>query len=207
MKLSVITAVAMLLAAGPVASVAFAQAGAATEAKQTDEQLASLISTKIANDKALGADAVKVTVDKGVVTLSGMVAKDADKARAASLARVPGVVRVDNKLASREKATNKAKEAGEVVADKSKKGAEKTKEAVSKTGEVITDGWISTRIKTKFMGDEGLRASDIKVDTNDHIVTLTGTVADTSTHAKAIAMAEDVEGVKRIVDKLVVAKH
>ena len=195
MKLSVITAVA-LLAAGPVAGTAFAQASSATEAKQTDEQLASLITTKIANDKALGADAVKVTVESGVVTLSGMVAKDADKARAERLARVPGVARVDNKLASREKATNKAKQ-----------GAEKTKEAVSKTGEVITDGWISTRIKTKFMGDEGLRASDIKVNTDDHVVTLSGTVADASAHAKAIAMAEDVEGVKRVVDKLAVAKH
>ena len=206
MKLSVITAVAML-AAGPVAGVAFAQASSATEAKQTDEQLASLISTKIASDKALGADAVKVTVEKGVVTLSGMVAKDADKTRAASLARVPGVVRVNNKLASREKATTKAKETGEVVADKTKKGAEKTKRALSKTGEEITDGWISTRIKTKFMGDEGLRASDIKVDTNDNVVTLSGAIPDASAHAKAIAMAEEVEGVKRVVDKLVVAKR
>jgi hyperosmotically inducible periplasmic protein len=199
MKLSVITAVAML-AAGPVASAAFAQAGSATQAKQTDEQLASVISTKIANDKALGADAVKVTVENGVVTLSGMVAKDADKRRAESLTRVPGVVRVENKLASREKATNKAKGTAGAVADKSKK-------AVSKTGEVITDGWISTRIKTKFMGDEALRASDIKVDTNDNVVTLSGAVPDASAHAKAIAMAEEVEGVKRVVDKLVVAKH
>jgi osmotically-inducible protein OsmY len=206
MKLSVITAVAML-AMGPLAGAAFAQAGSATEAKQTDEQLASLISTKIANDKALGADAVKVTVESGVVTLSGMVAKDADKTRAESLARVPGVVRVENKLASREKATNKAKGTAGAVTDKSKKGAEKTKEAVSKTGEVITDGWISTRIKTKFMGDEGLRASDIKVNTDDHVVTLSGTVTDASAHAKAIAMAEEVEGVKRVVDKLVVAKQ
>jgi hyperosmotically inducible protein len=195
MKLSVITAVAML-AVGPLTGAAFAQAGSATEAKQTDEQLASLITTKIANDKTLGADAVKVTVEGGVVTLSGMVAKDADKAKAASLARVPGVVRVDNKLSSREKATNKAKQ-----------GAEKTKEAVSKTGEVITDGWISTRIKTKFMGDEALRASDIKVDTNDNVVTLTGAVPDDAARAKAIAMAKDVEGVKRVVNKLAVAKN
>src|SRR4051812_36618869 len=117
MKLSVIAAVA-LLATGPFAGAAFAQASSTTEAKPTDQELVSLISTRIASDKAIGADAVKVTVENGVVTLSGVVAKDADKARAESLARVRGVVRVENNLASREKATNKAKATAGVVADK-----------------------------------------------------------------------------------------
>jgi hyperosmotically inducible protein len=210
MKLSVITAVAML-AAGPVAGTVFAQATATTETKQTDQELTSLIATKIASDKSLGADAVKVKVENGVVTLSGIVAKDADKMKAETLAHVPGVVRVENNLTSREKATNKVKGTAGAVADKTKKGAEKTaektKEVASKTGEVVTDGWISTRIKTKFMGDEALRASDIKVDTNDHVVTLSGAVPDAAAHAKAIAMAKEVEGVDRVIDKLVVAKN
>lgn len=100
----------------------------------------------------------------------------------------------------------KTKDAGEKAVDKTKdtggKAVDKTKDGLSKTGEVITDGWISTRIKTKFMGDEGLRASDIQVDTNDHVVTLSGTVVSPAAHAKAISMAKDVEGVNRVVDKL-----
>ena len=204
MKLSVITAVA-ILAAGPVAAPVFAQATEATQTKKSDSDLSSLIATKIANDKSLSPDAIKVKVQGGVVTLSGMVAKDDDKARAEELATVPGVVRVENKLTSREKATDKVKGTAGTVADKSKKGAEKTKDAVSKTGEVITDGWISSRIKTKFMADEALRASSIKVDTNDRVVTLSGAVADEAAHTKALAAAKEVEGVKRVVDKLQIA--
>jgi hyperosmotically inducible periplasmic protein len=215
MKLSVITAVA-LLAAGPVAGTAFAQATAATQTRPTDQELSSLIATKIANDKSLSPDAIKVTVENGVVTLTGMVAKDEDKARAERVARVPGVVRVENNLASREKATDKvkgtagtvsdaAKTGAEKTKDATKKGAEKTKDALSKTGENITDGWITSRIKTKFMGDEVMRASSINVDTNDHVVTLKGAVPDEAARAKAIELAKEVEGVNRVVDKLQVA--
>jgi hyperosmotically inducible protein len=201
MKLNVITAVVMLSAAPCVAPV-FAQSGSATATRPTDDELSSVIATKIANDKALSADAVKVTVKGGVVTLSGMVGKDADKATAEELAHVAGVVRVDNHLTSREKATTKTKDAGHAVVDTTKKGASKTKDVAVKTGEVTTDGWISTHIKTKFMGDEALRASDIKVDTNNHVVTLTGAVPDEAARTKAVGMAKDVEGVNRVVDNL-----
>jgi osmotically-inducible protein OsmY len=207
MKLSVITAIA-ILAAAPVAGIASAQSTSTTQTRASDQELSSLISTKIANDKSLSPDAIKVTVEEGVVTLSGMVAKDADKLKAEDLAHVPGVVRVDNKLASREKATNKTKAAAGTVADKSKEGARKTKEALSKSGEVITDAWISSRIKTKFMGDEALRASDIKVDSKDHVITLSGTVPTADARAKAVANAKEVEGVNRVVDNLkVIAKN
>ena len=168
---------------------------------------------------------VKVSVTNGVATLTGTVATEADRAKATQLATIPGISRVENQLivdlsaptgtagvkAKTKDGVEKTKEGAEKLGDKTKSGAEKvadkTKEGLSKTGEVITDGWISTRIKTKFMGDEDLRASDIKVDTNDNVVTLSGAVADASAHSKAIAMAEEVEGVKRVVDKLVVAKR
>lgn len=204
MKLSVITAVVML-GVGPIAAPAFAQASSSTQTRPTDKELSSLIATKIANDKALDPDAIKVDVDNGVVTLTGMVGKDSDKARAERLARVPGVVRVVNNLASREKATDTVKGTAGTVADKTKKGAEKTKDALSKTGEVITDGWITSRVKTKFMADEVMRASAIDVDTNDHVVTLTGAVPNAAARTKALALAKEVEGVKRVVDKLQVA--
>jgi len=217
MKLSVIAAAAMLLAV-PTERSAYAQTSSAAQSRPSDQQLTNIIATKIANDKSLSADAVKVTVEGGVVTLSGMVGKDSDKVTAEQLARVPGVERVENKLVSREKATDATKgaagavadatkTAAEAVADTSKKGAKKTKEAVSKTGEVITDGWISSRIKTKFMGDDTLQASSIQVDTKDHVVTLTGAVPTSAARTKAIALAKEVEGVNRVVDKLTVVSQ
>jgi osmotically-inducible protein OsmY len=225
MKLSILTAVA-LLAAGPVAHTAAAQTGTTTEVRKSDAQLSSEIATRLANNKTLSPDAVKVKVEKGVVTLSGVVAKDADKATAEELARVPGVVRVENNLKSREKATDTVEGTAGTVVDKTKAGAEKTadvtkagarktveatkkvagvtKKAAVKTGENVTDGWITSRIKTKFMGEEVLRASSINVDTNNHVVTLKGAVPTTAAREKAIELAKEVEGVDKVVDSLTI---
>ncbi|MCU1385927.1 MAG: periplasmic protein [Acidobacteria bacterium] len=204
MKLSAMTILAML-AVSPICGFAAVPALAAVQAQPTDQEISNLIATKIASDKSLKPDAIKVTVNAGVVTLTGVVPKDADVSRVEQLARVSGVSRVENKLTSREKATDKAKETAGKVADTSKKGADKTKHALSKTGEVITDAWISSRIKTKFMGDEALRASAITVDSSDHVVTLSGAVPNAAARAKALSMAKEVEGVDRVVDKLTVA--
>jgi hyperosmotically inducible periplasmic protein len=203
MKLSALTTIA-LLAAGPISAFAAAPVSA-VQASSTDQDISNLIATKLASDKSVKPDAIKVTVHNGVVTLTGVVPKDADRTRVEQLAHVPGVARVENNLTSREKATDKAKGTAGKVADTSKKGVDKTKDALSKTGEVITDTWISGRIKTKFMGDEGLRASAITVDSSDHVVTLSGAVTDAAAHAKALRMAKEVEGVDRVIDKLTVA--
>ena len=212
MKLSILTTVA-LLAAGPLAGQAAAQTSAATQVRATDEQLSAEIATKIANHETLKADAVKVNVKNGVVTLSGVVGKDVDKTTAEQLARVDGVVRVENNLKSREKATDavagtagtvasKTKEGAEKTVDASKKVAGKTKEVFSKSGEKITDGWITSRIKTKFMADDTLQASAINVDTRDHVVTLKGAVPTEAARIKAMDLAKEVEGVDRVVDAL-----
>ncbi len=243
MKLSTILAVTLLVASPAVTTVS---AQTAASIQRTDEQLSQEIATRIANDKALSPDAVKVTVTSGVVRLSGMVAKDADKARAERLARVDGVVRVENNLISREKGTDAVQGTAGTVADKAEDVAEKTagaakkvagatkdaatktgevtkdaavktaevtrdaavktgevtKDTASKTGEVVTDGWITSRVKTKFMADDTLRASAINVDTDNHVVTLTGAVPNAAARASALAMAKEVEGVRRVVDKL-----
>ena len=206
MKLNVIVAVG-LLAAGPAVISTFGQATSATQPKPTDQELSDLIAKKISDDKTLSVDGLVVKVVGGVATLAGVVSTRADKARAEAHARVSGIVRVENKLTSRETVKEKVKGTAGAAADTSKKGAKKVKGAATKTGEVITDGWISSRIKTKFEGDTDLRASDIKVDTNDHVVTLSGTVVNSAAHAKALTIAKGVEGVDRVVDNLkIVAK-
>jgi len=181
-----------------------------------DEQIAR----RIANDPVLKADAIKVTVDGDVATLTGIVADGADRAAAEQLAMVPGISRVENKLVTRDGARSKVKDTAGKAADKTKSGAvkvgekskdvgvkvaEKTKAGVSKTDEVLTDGWVSSRIRTKFMGDESLRNSDIQVNADKHVVTLSGTVVSDAARTKAVAIAKQVEGVDSVVDKLTVA--
>ena len=213
-----------MLSAAVAGTTVTTQAAVQAQARPTDEQMTAEIATKIANHDTLKADAVKVTVKNGVVTLSGLVGKDADKATAERLARVDGVVRVENNLKSREKATNAVTGTAGTVADATKTGAEKTveatktaaektadatktaagktKDAVSKSGEKITDGWITSRIKTKFMADDTLQSSSINVDTRDHVVTLKGAVPTEAARTKALGMAKEVEGVDKVVDAL-----
>ena len=69
---------------------------------------------------------------------------------------------------------------------------------------MITDGWITTRVKSKFVGEDLLKDSDISVDTNNHIVTLTGTVMTAAGRARAVAQAKEVEGVHQVVDRLTI---
>jgi osmotically-inducible protein OsmY len=155
---------------------------------------------------------IKVSVTNGVATLTGTVATEADRSKATQLATMPGIARVDNQLivdlsaptgtagtlkSNAKEGVDKTKEGAGVVADK-------TKEGVSKTGEVITDSWITTRVHSKFVGEDLLKDSDINVDTKDHVVTLKGTVMTAAGRARAVEQAKEVEGVHRVIDQLVI---
>jgi hyperosmotically inducible periplasmic protein len=192
MKLSVIAVIGVLMT-GPAG--VFAQTPNTSQSKPTDQELSDLIAKAIANDPTLSADAINVSVSAGVATLTGVVGKDADRAKAEKLARVPGVSRVRNNLTSREKATS-------AVKDTAKKGATATKNAVSKTGEVITDEWIVTRIRTNIANDAALTGHAIEVDVDDQVVTMSGTVPTDAARTKALAVAKEVEGVKRVVNNI-----
>ena len=204
------------LVAVPAAShAAFPQARAA---KPSDNTLEDRIEKRL-NSSPLKRYDIDVHVDAGVAKLTGTVANEADRRRATQLATIPGIARVENQLAvdlsakgtmkgrAREGAEN-TKEGAEKVGDKARAGAEKavdkTKEGLSKTGEAITDAWITTRVKTKFVGEDLLKNSDINVDTTDHVVTLRGTVMSAAGRARAVAQAKEVEGVHRVVDRLTI---
>ena len=100
--------------------------------------------------------------------------------------------------------TTEIKKAGSKTKKVVKKAGHETKEGLSKTGEVITDGWITTHVKAKFVGEDLLKGSDIDVDTKDHIVTLHGTVMSAAARARAVSQAKEVEGVHQVIDRLTI---
>jgi hyperosmotically inducible periplasmic protein len=105
-------------------------------------------------------------------------------------------------------AQEKIKDGAEATKNAVVKGAkvatEATKDSLSKTGEVITDGWITTRVHERFVGEDLLKDSDISVDTNKHVVTLKGTVTGRAGRTKAGAIAKHTEGVHRVINRLTV---
>jgi hyperosmotically inducible protein len=207
----------VLLAAGP-ARVASAgqQAATSSAAKVDDSTLQSRIVANLKKNATLAAREVDVDVKEGIVTLKGAVRTASEKAQAARLATVKGVTEVRNEIvvdvaaakSQAGKAMDSTQRAGEkaatVTKDTAQKGGEKTKEAVSATGETITDSWITAKVKTKFFDETLLHDSDINVETNNHVVTLKGTVPSRAAKGRAAAIAGGTEGVTRVIDQLVI---
>ena len=71
-----------------------------------------------------------------------------------------------------------------------------------KTGEAVTDAWITTKVKWFFMGDDLLKGSSINVDTKDRVVTLNGTVKTETGRKQAVMLAQNTDGVLKVVDNL-----
>jgi len=208
---SIVSSLIVLFAFGAV-SVAAGQAVVPPDIKtppgvQKGPALDKQIEQRLHKDASLKKYHLNVTVIGDVATLMGTVATDRQRTRAGSLAKVKGITRVDNQLVVDKAVATTG--SGKSIATKAKEGAEKvvdkTKEGLSKTGEVITDAWITSRVKSSFIGEDLLKGSDINVDTRDHVVTLKGTVTTEAGRARAITEAKEVEGVHRVVDHLTIA--
>jgi hyperosmotically inducible periplasmic protein len=114
-----------------------------------------------------------------VATLTGTVDTQVEKADAARLALVSGIVGVDNRL------------------DVGSKGVR----------EAVSDGGLTARIKGKLMEDEMTRFSDVSVTTNKGVVTLTGSVPDQEALKQVVTVARGAGGVTRVENDLTIAPH
>jgi hyperosmotically inducible periplasmic protein len=182
--------------------------------KSTADDLEDRIENLIRNDATLKDRDIDVKVDGTVATLTGTVATKGEKDHAAQVAHVKGVTRVDNKIIVDAKkaqadAVDKTKGAVDTAAEKTGSAigtaGEKTKEGVQKATSETTDAYILTRVKSKFVDEDLLNGSDINVDADNQVVTLKGTVTSEAGRARAVALAKEAEGVKRVVDRLTIA--
>lgn len=231
--LALMTSSLVLAAVTLPTTPAFAQAPAVSAKPVVDnDTLEDTIEKKWEADAALKGVGIDVSVADGVATLTGDVPTAALKSRAARLAKVTGITKVENQItvgqpgtaekmrSGAEKAADKTGEALGTAAGKTRQGvgvaaketkkgvgvaADETKKAAHKTGEVFSDTWITTKVKSKFVGVDALKHSHIDVTTRDHIVTLTGTVASEAGRERAIAIVKATDGVKDVVDKLTIA--
>jgi hyperosmotically inducible periplasmic protein len=89
----------------------------------------------------------------------------------------------------------RAREAGRVIGDTAK-------QAAKQLDETFSDGALTTKIKSKMALDDLVNAQEINVDTKDHVVTLTGTVASARERDRAVTLAKETTGVVRVEDKL-----
>lgn len=189
--LALLTATGLILTA-PLALQRTALATNAPRQAVSDDTLRDRIDYRLETTDAVKKYDLHVKVDAGVAMLTGTVATAAQKTEAGTLANITGVSRVDNQIAI-DKGVDTTL-------------AAHTKNGLRKTGGAITDGWITTKVKWFYMGDDLMKDSSINVDTNNRIVTLAGTVKSGAAKTRAEALASSTDGVMSVVNHLVVVK-
>jgi hyperosmotically inducible protein len=200
---------------------------------QTDAGITTAVKSKMATDDTVKASEINVDTHNHVVTLNGTVRSQAEKEHAVTIARdTKGVTSVVDDLtvgpvATSGSAVDRARDYGESAEQTARDAKEKTEDAAhdakvktedaahdakvtseraaDKTGEVITDAAITSEVKTKFLAEPGVSGLNINVDTNDHVVTLSGTIKSKAEADKAIRIARESKGVKRVVNHLKIA--
>lgn len=180
-----------------VATVAVALAAAslsAAPAVQTsaDESLKDRIEFGLETSKVVKKYDIKVKVANGQAILTGDVATEAQKAEAERIAKIAGATKIQNAIV--------------IDPDEDKSVMDRIKKGLNKSGERINDAWILTKVKWLLTREEMLKGTDIDVDVKDQVVTLKGTVRDADSRARAVALATDADGVKRVIDELKVSR-
>lgn len=210
-----IRAVGLALAVFSVATAAFAQAPVrSAPTTLNDAWITTQIHAKFFADPDIKGRNIDVDTTAGVVTLSGEVHSASEKAQALAKARgTDGVTRVVDKLTLTPgdrpvsaEVRDKAAAARAKAAAEWPKRKEQAKTAADRIGKEISDTWITTKVQSMYFLDREVKGMDIDVTTKGGVVTLTGTVDSVAAREKAKLDAKSIEGVKQVVDKLVLKK-
>lgn len=184
---------------------------------QTDPGITTAVKSKLAADDVVKSYRIDVDTKEGVVTLSGEVDNAAAKARAVELARgTEGVRDVVDKTAIVAGVTppggiddKAAATTGQAARDADKKiddAQKKAGETADNIGDATKDAALTAAVKSKFLADTKISGLKIDVDTRLGIVTLNGTVPTAAEKQRAVAVAKETDGVKKVVDNLKVGK-
>lgn len=147
----------------------------------------SQIWTTYALNPYLRANDLKVTVDGGKATLTGVVEESVNKDLAKQIALgVSGITDVDNQIVV--KADYKAP----------------PRPAERSYGEVIDDATVTTAVKSKLLWSRHTDGLSTNVDTNMGKVTLTGTADSGASKDLATRLALNTRGVASVNNQLVV---
>jgi osmotically-inducible protein OsmY len=169
----------------------------------TDSDLERAIKTQLATDTSLPASDIKVDADaaKNQATLSGTVHTEQERIRAVDLAKAarPGLT-VEDKIDVKPRELSRA----DYTEDLAREEGRKATSTGDKIGSSIDDAWIHSKISSKLFADKDTPSRKINVDVNDNVVTLRGEVESQTSKMEAERIAKETEGVKRVVNRLIV---
>jgi hyperosmotically inducible protein len=98
----------------------------------------------------------------------------------------------------------------DAVATAGRAGVERARDAASQAaktaGEALSDGSLTAKIKAKMALDDTVKALDLNIDTVDGVVTVRGSVRTSAERDRALALARETKGVRRVVDHVKVER-
>ncbi len=203
-----IRAAGLTLGVLSVAAAAFAQAPTrSAPSTLNDAWITTQVYAKFFADPDIKGRNIDVDTTAGVVTLTGEVHSAAEKSQALAKARgTEGVTRVVDKLTLTPGDRPMSAELRDKAAADWPKRKEQAKSAAYRIGKEISDTWITTKVQSMYFLDKDVKGMDIDVTTIAGVVTLSGAVDNEAARKKAISDAKSIEGVKQVVDKLVVKR-
>lgn len=165
---------------------------------------ASWITTKIQSQYFADADVKSWNVDvdtrgNGIVTLAGRVESDQARQKAEQIARqTEGVQSVENNI--RVAQAGRQEQAG-TSTDATRSAGDAPVGAID---DAMSDGWITTKIQSKYFVDADVAGRHINVDTQQGQVTLTGEVETEAERRQAVALARNTDGVRDVQNQITV---
>jgi osmotically-inducible protein OsmY len=204
LAMGLMTAVAVPTVEAKTTGSSSSQASSATIEKQ--------VSKRIRSDRRLAKQDINVSVDEsGEAKLTGTVSSKTAKDRAGEIAgAVKGVTQVDNQLDVRSKsapseeqgASEDRGQQGKTQQEQKQQPAQgKAEQGAQGAKETMSDSWITTKLKSQLITAEP-EASNVSVETNNGIVTLSGTVGSAAIRDRTLEIARNTDGVRDVVDKL-----
>jgi hyperosmotically inducible periplasmic protein len=152
--------------------------------KDSDHWKEARINSMISSNEVLDGYSIEAEVKDDRATLEGVVALDTEKDLANAIAgSVTGIKKVDNNI-------------------KVKKG-EVRGESVS-IAQSVKDATTTAKVKSKLLWNRSLSGTDISVETNDHVLTLGGTVDTTAEKDLAERVALKTSGVHKVNNTITV---
>src|SRR5262249_15495670 len=164
---------AVLVVVGLSAAASMARAAAASGALVTTKAEIALLTTK-----GVSGTGINVDTEAGNVTLHGKVYTDAEKAKAESTVKgIAGVKSIKNLL--------------QVVPEPRAKAVE------------AADDQVKDRVAKALKADPAIGASDVRVQSvNNGVVLLGGDVKNMTDHLRAVEIAANVPGVRRVESEI-----
>lgn len=172
----------------------------------SDTEITTAVKSKLLADKKVSSSRIHVETNDGVVALTGAVDTAAERTRAMYVARhTRGVRRVEDHLTiGRHESNGLTDRSDEGVKGTSGRMERDSESAARTTGRYFDDAGITSAVKAKLIGDREVHSMDVHVETDNRVVTLTGSVRSEAERANAVRLARDTSGVKSVVDKLTI---